>query len=91
VGGDKPQWAVRHQEWKLIGNLQSALDKNLTADDQRLFLSNLQSDVSEKENMAARHPEVAQQLTQMHDHWLAECKQTVKGSSSSQDKAGNEK
>ena len=92
VGGAKQeQWAVLEGNWKLIGNVQSALDPELTVQDKRLFLSNLATDASEKTNQAAQHPEIVQHLQRLHEEWLAASKITLKAESSTQDKNGNER
>ncbi|HLX65159.1 MAG TPA: sulfatase-like hydrolase/transferase [Planctomycetota bacterium] len=90
VGGSKqPQWAVRQGDWKLIGNVQAAPDPNLAADDKQFFLSNLATDVSEKTNFAAQHPDIVQRLRKLHDDWFAANKLPV-AEAPVQDKKGNE-
>ena len=73
VAGGKggPQWAVRQGDWKLIANVQATLGGDLSAEDQKLFLSNLATDVSERNNLAPQHPEVVQRLLKLHEDWLA--------------------
>ena len=89
-GRSGPQWAVRQGDWKLIGNVQTAFGDVLTAEDQRLFLSNLATDPSEKNNLAAAHPEIVQRLLKLHEEWLAGQSKPAQARSA-QDKAGNEK
>jgi arylsulfatase A-like enzyme len=89
-GGKEPQWAVRQGDWKLMGNLQSAHGDNLPAEDRKLFLSNLKTDVAERENLAAQNRDVVQRLQKLRDHWLAQNSKPA-ASGSSQDKNGNEK
>lgn len=69
--GRRPQWAVREGDWKLIGNVQEPAGGTLTAEDKTLFLANLAEDVSEKQNRAADHPEVAERLVGLHEAWVA--------------------
>jgi arylsulfatase A-like enzyme len=88
--GNEPQWAVRHGDWKLIGNLQSGPDAKLSPDDRKLFLSNIADDPAERANLANQHPDIVQQLVEKHANWLAECKQAA-SSATSQDNKGNEK
>jgi arylsulfatase A-like enzyme len=92
VGGAKnPQWAVRQGDWKLIANVQPAYgDDALTPADKRLFLSNLATDVSEKSNLAADHPDVVKRLQKLHDDWYATASTTKAPDQPVQDKKGNE-
>lgn len=66
--GPSAQWAVRRGDWKLIVNLES-VDKGLTAEDKRTFLSNLADDLSERANHAEKHPEIVQELARLHEEW----------------------
>ena len=88
---EKPQWAVRQGDWKLIANVQSKPDPDLTAADKQFFLSNLATDISEKTNHAAEHPEIVQRLRKLHDDWFAAVKPAQPADSPSQDAKGNEK
>lgn len=73
VGGAKrAQWAVRRGEWKLIGNVQSAGEPSLSAEDKQLFLCNLATDPSERNNLARQHPEIVRRLSQLHSDWMAQ-------------------
>jgi arylsulfatase A-like enzyme len=92
VGAPKqPQWAVRQGDWKLIANVQSKPDPDLTDADKQFFLSNLATDVSEKTNHAAEHPEIVERLRKLHDDWFAAAKPAQSANSPSQDAKGNEK
>lgn len=88
--GKAPQWAVRQGDWKLIGNAQDPTAKSLSAEDKRLFLANLASDVSEKENMAKQRPDIVQRLLKVHQEWAA-AKEKPMSNQPYQDKAGNER
>ncbi|MDR3404143.1 MAG: sulfatase-like hydrolase/transferase [Chthoniobacter sp.] len=90
-GGRQPQWAVREGDWKLIGNVQSTPDPDLTAADKQFFLSNLATDISEKTNQATEHPEIVQRLRKLHDDWFVASKSPRPADSSTQDAKGNEK
>ncbi len=91
-GGKMPQWAVRDGEWKLIGNVQSTPDPDLTADDQQLFLANLADDPGEKTNRAAQRPEIVGRLRQLHEDWVAANRDWVPDAEAPvKDKQGNEK
>ena len=75
--GKDPQWAVRRDSWKLIGN---PLDTTAPQDDRpnggRLsepyFLVDLSKDVSEQTNVAQQHPETVQELISLREELLAE-------------------
>jgi arylsulfatase A-like enzyme len=56
-GGD---WAVRRGDWKLIGR----------GKDQPVFLGNLSEDISEKTSLHKHHPDIVQQLQQLHVDWV---------------------
>jgi arylsulfatase A-like enzyme len=71
-GGDRPQWAVRQGDWKLIGNPHDTSHKAPLGANDRLFLANLAEDPGEMKNQAADHPEIVQQLKTLHEHWIAE-------------------
>lgn len=65
------QWAVRQGPWKLIGNPRDASNKAPLTDDDKLFLVNLEQDVSELENLAPAYPEKVQALLTLHEDWRA--------------------
>lgn len=89
--GKRPQWAVREGDWKLIGNVNSTPDPQLTAADRQYFLSNLATDISERTNHAEEHPEVAQRLRKLHEEWFAASRGSAPADRGSQDNKGNEK
>jgi arylsulfatase A len=64
------QWVVRKGEWKLIGNPRdpSAGDA-LSIPGDRLFLSNLVTDVSESKNLAEMYPEKVDELIREYLKW----------------------
>ncbi len=67
---NNPQWAVRQGDWKLIGNARDTGGGTLSGEDQKLFLSNLAQDVSERRNLAGAHPEMVEQLQGLHREWI---------------------
>lgn len=89
-GGPKAQWAVREGAWKLIGNAQDTSGGVLTPADKELFLANLESDPSERENQATAHPEVVGRLRRLHEEWL-QASEAPPAGLAPQDKAGNER
>ena len=88
--GRNAEWAVRQGDWKLIGNNQVAYGDKLNPEDKKLFLSNLATDVSEKQNLAAEHPDVVQRLLKLRQDWIAAHPEPPVVLPS-RDKAGNEK
>ncbi|RTE53746.1 hypothetical protein EHW67_07345 [Arenibacter aquaticus] len=50
------QWAVRKGPWKLIGNVREPTGKGKKMDLEKLFLVNLDKDISEKNNLAKSNP-----------------------------------
>jgi len=73
VGGNpqNAQWAVREGPWKLIANVRPTGDgPKLSDEDRKLFLSNLDQDVSESENLADEHPDVVERLKKLRTDWV---------------------
>jgi arylsulfatase A-like enzyme len=54
-------WAVRQGKWKLVGGKSAGL-----------FLSDMDADVTETKNLAAKHPEVVARLKKLHREWSKE-------------------
>ena len=88
--GRNAEWAVRQGDWKLIGNNQETYGDKLGAEDKKLFLSNLATDISEKQNLAAEHPDVVQRLLKLRQDWISAHPEPP-AVLPSRDKAGNEK
>jgi len=65
------QWAVRKGDWKLIGNPvdPSPQKKYLSFPKDKLFLSNLKIDLSEKNNLADKYPEKVNELIKAYQEW----------------------
>jgi arylsulfatase A-like enzyme len=84
------QWAVRQGPWKLIGNVVDTSGGPLSADEKKLFLSNLSTDVSEKHSLAKEHPEVVDRLLRLRRQWINAQNKPLPGRLS-QDRLGNEK
>ncbi|WLD11013.1 sulfatase-like hydrolase/transferase [Planctellipticum variicoloris] len=68
--GPNAQWAVRHGDWKLIGNVQDTTVGNKpgakAAERPPLFLSNIARDSAERTNLMDSNPDIVQQLQQLH-------------------------
>jgi arylsulfatase A len=57
------QWVVRKGKWKLIGYPKDTSYKGtLDLEEDALFLSNLNTDVSEMNNLAKQYPEIVEEL-----------------------------
>jgi len=63
------QWVVRKDDWKLIGNAKERVKKGVIVED-KLFLSNIKMDISEKENLAEKYPNEVKRLKTLHDEWI---------------------
>lgn len=57
------QWAVRRGAWKLV----ATADKK--TDGRELFLSDMNKDATETENLTESHPEVVAKLQELHEEW----------------------
>jgi arylsulfatase A len=64
------QWAVREGSWKLIGNPRDTSEKAPITAADKLFLSNLDVDVTEMKNLAGEHPDIVARLSRLHDDWV---------------------
>lgn len=60
--GPDAQWAVRRENWKLLGNPRDPRNPGSLGKHDRLFLANLRSDNSESQNQATKHPQVVEEL-----------------------------
>lgn len=67
AGAEEGRWAVRSGDWKLVG------------DKGRIGLFDLSQDVSESNDLSKQMPEKVAELTALHDAWLAEMANPVKG------------
>ena len=65
------QWAVREGDWKLVVNANDT-DRSKVEGDEKVFLSNLARDVSERNNVAKENPEIVERLTELYEEWAAE-------------------
>ena len=64
------QWAVREGPWKLIGNVREPSGNGEKIDVDQLFLVNLESDISEKDNLVKSNPKKLNELLKLHETWL---------------------
>jgi arylsulfatase A len=64
------QWAVRKDNWKLIGNpVDPGHPKSLDIEKDALFLINLTEDISESKNLRYKYPEKTKELLEVYKKW----------------------
>jgi len=69
----KTQWAVLLQgKWKLVANGPSTEYKGKKIPATDYFLSNLENDPGETENLANKYPELVNRLIKLHEKWAKE-------------------
>lgn len=65
------QWAVRMDDWKLLGNARDTADRENIVRYKEPFLVNVKTDPGETTNLANENPETVKELTAYHQQWLA--------------------
>jgi len=70
---EKPQWAVRKGDWKLLRYPAFAKEGALDADGY--FLANLRQDPEERINLLKSHPKLVKELRDLFDEWIVEVQQ----------------
>ena len=71
------QWVVRKGPWKLIGNVKDRRAPNsLSPEDRKIFLANLDEDITESENLASKYPEKVKELLTIHKQWYEQAKKS---------------
>ncbi len=70
----RDQWAVRDGDWKLVVNARDT-DRSPVEGDEKIFLSDMAKDPTERRNIASEHPDVVQRLTALHEAWERELPQ----------------
>ncbi len=68
--GNAPQWVVRDNDWKLLGNPRDRSEKAPLGPADKLFLVNLKQDSSEMTNLAGDHPDVVKRLLARREEYL---------------------
>ena len=63
--GENAQWVVRSGEWKLLGNPRDRRVPDSLGASDRLFLANLEKDLTESENLAPKHAQIVEKLKSM--------------------------
>jgi arylsulfatase A-like enzyme len=64
------QWAVRKDNWKLIGNGNEPSTDGSKIEVDKIFLVDLDKDISEKKNLAKDNPKKLKELMKLHESWL---------------------
>ncbi len=62
-------WAVREGKWKLVQGGPATDQGGTKLPAAEVFLSDLDSDVTETVNLVSEHPEIVRRLTQLHQQW----------------------
>lgn len=63
-------WAIRKDEWKLIGDPKDSSNKGgLDPEQDQLFLVNLKKDSTEMTNLATQHPNKVKELQAEYEKW----------------------
>jgi arylsulfatase A-like enzyme len=69
------QWAVRDGDWKLVVNGGPSFRDEKVPPEDKVFLSNLARDVTERGNLATQQPEVVERLGKLHEEWVRELRE----------------
>jgi len=69
------QWAVRDKDWKLVVNGMDTQNGKKLEGDERIFLSDMAKDFTERHNIAADHQDMVDHLTKLHQAWVKEVKE----------------
>lgn len=64
------QWAVREGAWKLLGNPKDNSNKSPIKNTDKIFLANLEKEVSEMDNLAEKYPETVKRLKSLREEFL---------------------
>lgn len=64
------QWAVRKDNWKLIGNANEPSTDGSKIEVDKIYLVDLDKDISEKKNLAEENPKKLNELMKLHKTWL---------------------
>ncbi|MFG0317111.1 MAG: sulfatase-like hydrolase/transferase, partial [Planctomycetota bacterium JB042] len=64
------QWAVRVGRWKLVSDAHDTTDGRAITTDEGARLYDLESDLGERDDLAADEPDVVADLTARHERWV---------------------
>ncbi len=65
----REQWAVREGDWKLVVNARDTQVGQRLKGDDKVFLSNMAVDATERKNIAKDHADVVTRLKTLHAEW----------------------
>ena len=66
------QWAVRKDQWKLVVNGPASTHHGKKILQEKIFLTHLEQDPGESNNLAQQNPDMVKRLTQLHNKWTIE-------------------
>ena len=69
---EKPRWAVLDGNWKLVAHNPSTEFKGKRIPEAEYFLSDIEKDPGETQNLAEKYPQIVKRLVQLHENWLKE-------------------
>jgi arylsulfatase A-like enzyme len=69
--GAKAMWAVRDGPWKLLGHPRDTAVVQDAPKLPELWLSNVETNPGEREDLSAKHPDIVERLKKAHDDWRA--------------------
>ena len=68
--GKRPQWVVRRGNWKLLGNPTDRRAPESITKSDGLFLANLEQDKTERQNLAAKYPDIVEELSELQNRYV---------------------
>jgi len=66
------QWAVRKDQWKLVVNGPDSMHHGNKIPQEKIFLSDLEKNPGESNNLASQNPDIVKRLTLLHKKWTTE-------------------
>jgi arylsulfatase A-like enzyme len=66
----KHAWAVRKGPWKLLGNPSDPTGKLTFTETDKLYLTNIEMDSTEHQNLGQQYPEKVEELSKMYENWI---------------------
>ena len=77
AGGSGPaaSWAIRDGDWKLLGRPWDTSVNDRGKPEEGVRLYNLAEDVGERNDLSAKHPDIAARMQKSHEQWRDSCTQ----------------